>query len=49
MILRIGERILELNENIHAEMRPLLKVGERVKLAPMLTMPDRSKIAERRR
>jgi hypothetical protein len=49
MISRIDERISGLRQDIHAEMGPLLKVGERVQLAPTVIVPDRSKIAERRR
>lgn len=47
MISRIERRIAELRPEIHAEMRPMLSVGDQIKLAPM-TIPDRSKVSERR-
>ncbi|RVT93147.1 hypothetical protein [Sphingomonas crocodyli] len=49
MMVRITDRIAELDQAIYAEFRAGLAVGELVKPAPLVTLPDRSKVAERRR
>ena len=49
MIRRIEQRIAQLAEEIHVRMRAELTVGEVVKPAPLMTMPNRAQIAERRK
>lgn len=49
MISKIESRIVELRAIIHERTRSLLRVGEPIEIAPVMTLADRSKIAERRK